>query len=124
MNDRRPMRDESPRPDIALLLLSFCAPLTAADLPARYFPLLEPGSDMVEARLNREPGVDLNKIESQAGWRHFPYAILAPAVLYSKQHPTNPRYDDPKMRGLAIRIGDLLAAESEKGAYAPRQDSD
>ncbi len=28
------------------------------------------------------------------------------------------------MRDLAIRIGDLLARESEKGAYEPRGDSD
>ena len=124
MYDTHPTSDKSPRPIMALLLMSLCAPLPAAQLPGRYFRLLESGSDMVAARLDREPGVDLGKIESQAGWRHFPYAILAPAVLYAKQHATNPRYRDPKMLGLAIRIGDLLAAESEKGVYGPRQDSD
>jgi hypothetical protein len=92
-------------------------PLLAAELPGRYFRLLEAGSAKVEAKLNAEPGATLKTLESQPSWRHFPYAILAPAVLYSKQH-------DPKMRDLAIRIGDLLATESEKGTYEPRGDSD
>src|SRR6186713_2094485 len=92
-------------------------PLVAAELPGRYFRLLEAGSAKVEAKMNAEPGATLKTLESQPGWRHFPYAILAPAVLYSKQH-------DPKMRDLAIRIGDLLATESEKGTYEPRGDSD
>ena len=36
-------------------------------------------------------------------------------MLYAKQHPTNRRYHDPKMLALAIRIGDMLAVECEKG---------
>ena len=99
-------------------------PLAGAELPGRYFRLLEAGSAKVEADLNANPGATLKTIEAKNGWRHFPYAILAPAVLYAKRHPDNPRYGDAKMRDLAIRIGDLLAAESEKGAYEPRGDSD
>ena len=99
------------------LALAICVPLAAAELPGRYFPLLEAGSAKVEAKLDAAPGADLKTIEAEPGWRHFPYAILAPAVLWSKRH-------DPKMRGLAIRIGDLLATECEKGTYEQRGDSD
>jgi hypothetical protein len=63
-------------------------------------------------------------LENGPDWRHFPYAVLAPAVLYTRKHPGNSRYHDPKMLALAIRIGDLLASESEKARYEPRLDSD
>jgi hypothetical protein len=111
---------------LTTLFLSSCSALTfAADsLPGGYFRLLEAGAAKVEQRLNEEPSADLKALEARAGWRHFPYAILAPAVLYAKQHPQNPRYHDPKMLALAIRIGDLLAGENEKGVYEPRLDSD
>jgi hypothetical protein len=56
-------------------------------------------------------------------WRHFPYAILAPAALYAIQHPSNARFRDRKMQKLAIRIGDLLASENEKGVFEPRLDN-
>ncbi len=97
---------------------------TTPGLPGQYFRLLEAGSDMVKTRLFAEPSADLAVLESRSEWRHFPYAILAPAVLYSKKHPTNRRYHDPEMLTLATKIGDLLAAENEKGAYEPRLDSD
>lgn len=93
-------------------------------LPARYFWLLEAGGAQVEARLKAEPDATLETLEAASGWRHFPYAILAPAVLYAKRHPANLRYQDSKMLALAIRIGDLLAGENEKGRYEPRLDSD
>ena len=56
--------------------------------------------------------------------RHFPYAILPPAVLYAKKHPKNASYHDKAMLELALRIGDLLATEDEKGTFEPRLDSD
>lgn len=96
----------------------------ASALPGAYFPLLEAGAAKVERRLEAEPGADLKALENNPEWRHFPYAILAPAVLYAKKHPRNPRYQDPRMLALALRIGDLLAAENEKGRYEPRLDSD
>lgn len=96
----------------------------SGELPGRYFRLLEAGSAQVEARLAAEPSADLQTLEARPGWRHFPYSILAPAVLHAKRHPDNPRYRDPKLLDLAIRIGDLLAAENEKGRYEPRLDSD
>ncbi|MBI1786134.1 MAG: hypothetical protein HYR60_01110 [Acidobacteria bacterium] len=93
-------------------------------LPGPYFRLMEAGAAQVQARFDAEPGADLEKLESRPGWRHFPYAILAPAVLYAQQHPQNRRYRDPRMLELAVRIGDLLAAEDERGRYEPRLDSD
>ena len=85
---------------------------------------MEGGIAQVEERLNAEPGADLQSLEARPGWRHFPYAILAPAVLYAKRDEDNRHYHDPKMLGLAIKIGDLLAGENEKGRYEPRLDSD
>jgi hypothetical protein len=106
-----------------LLAIIAASSLAAAELPGRYFQLLEAGSAAVKARLDADPSADLKTIEAQ-GWRHFPYAILAPAVLYAHKHPANKRYRDKPMLDLAIRIGDLLASESEKGTYEPRLDSD
>lgn len=109
-------------------LISLCAlaaSLRAAeDLPARYFELMEAGSARVAARLAAQPDADLKTLEAEPGWRHFPYAILPPAVLYAKRHKDNRRAGDRSMLELAVRIGDLLAAESEKGVYEPRLDSD
>jgi hypothetical protein len=93
-------------------------------LPVAYFRLLEAGAVKVEQRMNSIPNADLKTIEANSEWRHFPYAILAPAVLYARRHPSNRRFQDPKMLALAIRIGDLLARENEKGAFEPRLDSD
>jgi hypothetical protein len=109
---------------VLLCSLLLCRAASGADLPGRYFTLLEAGAAKVEKRLSAEPGSDLAALESRPGWRHFPYAILAPAVLFAQQHPDNNRYHDPVMLGLATRIGDLLASENEKGRYEPRLDSD
>ncbi len=97
---------------------------TTDPLPAAYFRLLEAGVEKVEQRMNSIPDADLKTLEARSEWRHFPYAILAPAVLYAKQHPRNTRFRDPKMLMLAMRIGDLLASENEKGVFEPRLDSD
>src|SRR5215831_8794270 len=75
-------------------------------------------------RLDTEPNATLASIETTAAWKHFGYSILAPAVLYAKEHPANRRYHDPAMLALALRIGDLLAEENEKGNFTPRLDSD
>jgi hypothetical protein len=113
---------------LLLISLLLCSPLQAqskrSELPGRYFRLLEAGAAMVEARLNAQPDATLKSLEADSGWRHFPYAILAPAVLYAKQHSKNPHYHDRRMLDLALRIGDLLATEHERGAFSPRGDSD
>ncbi len=114
---------------VPLLIALSCVPISAGTgselLPAAYFRLLEAGVAKVEQRLNSIPNANLKTLETPISeWRHFPYAILAPSVLYAKKHPANPRYHDAKMLALALRIGDLLASENEKGVFEPRGDSD
>ncbi|HEX4949925.1 MAG TPA: hypothetical protein VFZ34_24880 [Blastocatellia bacterium] len=114
---------------LLVFLFTLCVRTVAAGsgdaLPAAYFPLLEAGVAKVERHLNALPNADLKTLENPISeWRHFPYAILAPAVLYAKRHPQNARYHDPKMLALALRIGDLLASEHERGVFEPRGDSD
>jgi hypothetical protein len=104
--------------------VAFLPDAAAASLPGGYFRLLEAGVTMVAERLAAEPEADLAALEARPGWRHFPYAILPPAVLYTRKDPANTRYHDPRMLELAVRIGDLLADEDEKGRYEPRLDSD
>lgn len=93
-------------------------------LPARYFWLMSAGSDNVAAKINGKPDITFAELEKEAGARHFPFAILAPAVLYSKKHNTNKRYHDAAMLALAFRLGDMMASESENGTYEDRADSD
>src|SRR5262249_26066586 len=46
------------------------------------------------------------------------------AVLYTKPDPSNRLYQDPGMLSLSMKIGDLLAAESERDRYEGRLNSD
>lgn len=98
--------------------------IKAAELPARYFQLLESGIAIVEKRMAAEPDATLASLELQPGWVHFPNAILMPAVLYTKLHPANKRYGDASLLQLALHIGDFLVTEQEKGNYSKRGDSD
>ncbi len=110
------------------------APASAAALPMQYYRLMDSGCTSIKQHLDAHPGADLKAIEKDperhAGssleitWRHFGYAILPPAVLYAKQHPANPRYHDPQMLALAVRVGDLMADADEKDEFEPRLDSD
>lgn len=110
---------------VAILALSPAIGAAAdSSLPGAYFRLLESGAKQVEQYLDSRPSADLKTLEAEGKWRHFPYSILAPAVLYAKQHQDNRRYADPKMLALALRLGDLFASENEKGQYEPRLDSD
>ncbi len=91
---------------IGLYLLPLA--LAAVKLPDQYNRLLEAGLAPVEKHLAAEPAADLQTLEARPGWRHFPSAILAAAVLRRAE--------------LGTRIGDLLARESESGAYQARLD--
>ncbi len=97
--------------------------LPGQDLPGAYFPFLQTGIERVEARYPGGSRLRLREIEEQAGWRHFPHAILAAAVLYEKKSPANPRQGDRALLALALRIGDLLCDEDEGGRYYDRLDS-
>jgi hypothetical protein len=96
--------------------------LAATNLPAHYFQLLSAGATRVEERLATGPTADLPTLESPAGWKHFPSAILVAAVLYTQPHPSNSRHGDGKLLTLAQRIGDLLASEQAQGRYTTRLD--
>ena len=102
----------------------------ADKLPAEYFRLMEAGAASAEQKLNTHPNASLEELEKIPGnhpWadtKHFPYSMLAPAVLYVKQHKDNSHYHDKKMLALAMRIGDFCASENEKGRFTPRLDSD
>ena len=89
--------------------------LTAAELPGRYYRILEPGLPRVEAALKEQPAADLQTLEARPGFRHFPSAMLAAAVLYRRD-------GDARMLELAGKIGDLCAAECERGNYTKRLD--
>ncbi|HWQ53956.1 MAG TPA: hypothetical protein VN442_09735 [Bryobacteraceae bacterium] len=105
----------------ACAMMAPCAP--GETLPGAYFSMMEKGIARVETRLAAEPGATLRQIEEQPGWRHFPHSILAAAVMYSRDAPGNRRYRDAATLALALRIGDLLAAEDERGEYYWRLDS-
>jgi len=98
-----------------LLELTLAAAACSKQLPAQYFRLLDAGIAQVGEQMDAQPAANLETLSARPGWQHFPQSILAAAVLYAKQHPANAHYRDPKMLGLAIRIGDRLATECEKG---------
>jgi hypothetical protein len=104
-----------------LLLLALAGvSALAADLPGRYFEILTAGMERVANQMAAEPDADLAALEKRG--RHFTHNLLAAAVLYAKQHSANPRYHDAKMLEAALRLGDLTAADSEKGLFTARLD--
>ncbi|MBI3417729.1 MAG: hypothetical protein HY043_20750 [Verrucomicrobia bacterium] len=96
--------------------------VVATTLPARYFEMLNTGVARIEKRLATEPAADLQTLESLAGWKHFPSAILVASVLYTQPYPANARRGDAKLLELAKQIGDLLANEHAQGRYTSRLD--
>lgn len=107
---------------IALAATWLCGAGFAAELPGKYFELMQSGIARVEERFAQGSPGDLATLEKQPGWRHFPHALLVAAVLHAKQHKANPGYRNPKMLALAKQIGDLVAASNEKGEFAKRLD--
>lgn len=107
----------------ASIALSIACAASAQELPAQYFQWLERGAADANLRLGAENPLTLRALEAKPGGRHFPHAILAPAVLYTHSHASNSRRGDASMLALALRIGDLLAAEDEQGRYTDRLDS-
>lgn len=92
-------------------------------LPGEYFRRLARWCTVVRDTLQNDPKAALQEIEARPGWNHFPYTILAAAVLYAKKHPANRWYKDAAMLELALEIGDLLVKEDARGTFAPRLDS-
>jgi hypothetical protein len=95
-----------------LLLACSCAAPAAApsgggELPGLYYTMLQAGTDGLATRIETEG------IQKNTG------AVLAGAVLYTSAHPANPCRGDRARLELALRGGDLLAAESEAGRMTP-----
>jgi hypothetical protein len=97
------------------------SPLRFSD---QYFHLMVSGVAQVQEHMSEQPGADLPALEDGPGWKHLPYSILAPAVLYAKRDPANHHYHDQKMLAEAIKLGDYFASQNEKGIFTPRLDSD
>ncbi len=95
---------------LVLLMASCAAPAVPSggvgELPGVYYRMLQAGTEGLEARL------DADGVQRNTG------AVLAGAVLYSSAHPANPSRGDRAKLALALKGGDLLAAESEKGELA------
>ena len=107
---------------LGVLLCGAAAKAGAGELPGAYFGLIQTEIAKVEQALAAEPAAGLKSLEARPGWGHFPSALLVAAVLYSKAHPGNPRHGDARLLELALKIGDLLAAENEKGYFTQRGD--
>ena len=106
-------------------LHSLAAAVSVADdsLPDEYFRRLSKWCTVVRAKLQTMPDARLAALEAQRGWYHFPYTILASAVLYAKPNRANKDFGNPAMLELTTRIGDLLVREDVAGTFSPRLDS-
>jgi hypothetical protein len=107
-------------PLLALLLVGCAGP--SGTLPSRYYRLMQSGLPPVEEQLDARPNAGLAELEAAPSLKDFPSSILAAAVLYTSSHPANTGRGDPRWLGLALRIGDLLAAESAQGPPRERLD--
>jgi hypothetical protein len=121
--DRKPLRSRIALWAFVSLAIA-STNVRAADLPARYFQLMKIELAPIEKRLATEPHIDLAALEIKPSERHFPGAILAEAVLYARRHPANTSFGDKQRLEFALRIGDLLAREHEKGTFQKRGDDD
>ena len=83
------------------------AAIPSAELPTGYYKLMAAEVKPLEADLD---------LKSNKG------ALLAAAVLYTKQHPANPAFGDKKKLDLALKLGDLAADLAEKDSEENKQD--
>lgn len=83
------------------------AGLLKAELPGDYFKL------MASELKSVQPAPD---VRSPEGY------LLAAAVLYTRPHPANPGHGDERLLDLALRFGDVAAAQSEGDDSQNRQD--
>ena len=80
-----------------LLELTLATVACSQQLPAQYFRLVEAGIAQVGKQMDTQPAPSLQTLAARPGWKRFPQSILAAAVLYAKQHPSNTHYRDPKI---------------------------
>jgi hypothetical protein len=79
----------------------------AAELPGHYLKLM---------------AAEVKAIEAEPAPKNNPGAMLAAAVLYTKQHPANPSFGDKKLLEVALKLGDLQASLSEKDTVENKQE--
>lgn len=92
----------------AVLLCGTLGPAAAAaELPGDYFTLMKAATEPLQGEAALKPN---------AG------AMLAAAVLYSKQHPANPSFHDKQKLDLALALGDLCAGQSAQDTAENKQD--
>lgn len=91
---------------IAIVTLALPLAVPAAELPQHYFQLMETAVH----------GLDPADLRPNSG------AMLSAAVLYAKQHPANRSFGDKANRELALKLGDLCAAQSELDMAENKQD--
>jgi hypothetical protein len=81
--------------------------VSAAELPADYFKMLEAEVKPLQTETTPKPN---------AG------AMFAAAVLYAREHKTNPSFHDKNKRELALALGDRFAEQSEQDKADNKQD--
>src|SRR6266849_8166503 len=86
----------------------------STELPQRYFRLMEAELVQIEKQLATEGAADSKALKTS----RLPGALLAAAVLYTRDHPANPGHGDRKKLTMALKLGDLLATENEQGLFA------
>jgi hypothetical protein len=93
---------------VAMVMAAVSQKVAVAELPQHYFKLMDAELATLSAggtQLKSNPG-----------------AMLAAAVLYTKRHPANPSFGNKERLDVALKLGDLLAAQSEADTSANKQD--
>jgi len=90
-----------------------------APMPQTYLRYLEEGMARVEAVMAAHSGAGLKELELEPGYRHFPSALLAAAVLATRHPDAEERR---RMMAATMMIGDLLVREHQTGFYSSRLD--
>jgi hypothetical protein len=93
-------------PVLSLILAVSASVALAEELPHHYFRLM---------------AAELKSFDANRGQGN-PGAMLAAAVLYTKEHQANPAQGDPEKLALALRLGDILASQSEADQAENKQD--
>jgi hypothetical protein len=81
--------------------------VSAAELPADYFKLLE---------------VEVKPLQTETTLKPNAGAMFAAAVLYAKEHQANSSFHDRNKRDLALALGDRFAEQSEQDRADNKQD--
>ena len=103
-----------------LSIIGCAAPLST--VPERYYRLMESGLPTVEKELEGAPNATREELERTHRLENFPDSILAAAILYTSNHPSNHSRGNQRWLFLAQKLGDLLVSDSEQGPPRERID--